>query len=215
MSLRIITQPTAEPLSLEEALNHLNVSLGDMHLDAWLGGAITQAREKAEDELETCLTDAVYEFTVDSFHPHHRYDDVRRSYTWHRTGYRLPPECQAIELPLGDVGRVISVVYVDTNGATQTLDRTLYVFDGNQRTPIIWRAYGQSWPSTRCQSGAVTVTFQGRYSETASPPVRVPEVIKGAMKLMLSTWNEDREGAMDLPQGAASLLGKRRLGMGV
>lgn len=215
MNLRIITQPTAEPMTLEEALHHLNVSLGDQHLDAWLVSAITQAREKAEDELETCLTDAVYEFQVDSFHPHQRYDHANTSYVWHRGGFRLPHNCHAIELPIGDIGRVASVTYIDANGDQQTLDPTLYVFDGNQRTPIIWRAYGQSWPSTRCQQGAVTVTFQGRYTETGSPPVHVPEVVKGAMKLMLSTWNEDREGATDMPPGAMSLLGKRRLGMGV
>lgn len=215
MNLAIITPPTAEPMSLEEALVHLNVSLGDMHLDPWLASAITQAREKAEDETERCLTDAIYEFKVDSFYPHQRYDHAHRSYVWHRGGYRLPHDCHAIELPLGDIGRVISVTYIDANGDEQTLDPAVYTFDGNQRSPIIWRAYGAAWPSTRCQPDAVTVTFQGRFTETASPPVRVPEVIKGAMKLMLSTWNEDREGAMDIPPGVLSLLGKRRLGMGV
>lgn len=220
MNLRIITEPTTEPMLLEEALQHLNVSLGDEHLDAWLLGAIKTAREHAEDTVETCLTDAVYEYAVDSFYPHrtwhgNAYGPNQNEYRQSRCSYRVPYGAQAIELPLGDVGAVRSITYIDTNGAQQTLDPALYVFDGNQRSPIIWRAYGQTWPSTRCQPGAVTVTFQGRYSLTASPPVYVPAVIKHAMKVMLSAWDVDREGAMDIPPAALSLLGKRRIGMGV
>jgi uncharacterized phiE125 gp8 family phage protein len=189
MNLRVITPATGEPLVLGEVMAALNIALDDRHQDEWFNRKITAARQAAEEFLNWPLTDAVYEFRTDSFG-------------------------SAIVLPLGNIGTVSAITYVDTDGAVQTLAPADYVFVDHPREPIIRRAYGVSWPSTRVQQGAVVVTFQGKYSETTSPPVSVPEMVKAAMEVMIAKWDRDREDG-GVPQGAYDIMQPLRLGLGV
>jgi hypothetical protein len=99
MNLRMITPPTAEPLSLEEALTHLNVSLGDSHLDARTRANITTAREDAEEFLEVTLTDAIYEFRFDGFYPQYPVDFYWNCRT--ETYQRYPYSHFGVALPIG------------------------------------------------------------------------------------------------------------------
>jgi uncharacterized phiE125 gp8 family phage protein len=91
---------------------------------------------------------------------------------------------------------------VDTDGTTQTLSTSRYQVDAKRRPGRMRPAYGYSWPATRPSTvNAVTVTFVAGYGPAAS----VPESVRQAIRLAVSTWNLNREEAT-LPAGAEQLL---------
>lgn len=218
MNLRIVTPATAEPLTLGDAMQHMNIDLDDRHGDDVIRRQISAARQAAEEFLCFPLTDAVYEYRLDGFTWNIDgmpwWDNRTSSYTY---GSR-----SGVALPLGRIGSVLSVKYIDASGVEQTLSPSVYAFDDHPRGPVVRLAYGQSWPATRSEANAVRVRFSGVYSETTSPPNPVPESIKNAMGLMLAHWHENREAvvvgqqsAVEVPMGAMYLMQPHRLGMGV
>lgn len=93
-----------------------------------------------------------------------------------------------IDLPDGDVTSVDEVRYIDTNGAVQTVSN--YILNENRLTP----AYGETWPETRAQIGAVTIIYTAGYTPEGSPPEdTTPEPIKQAMYLMIGDMYDNRE----------------------
>lgn len=208
INLRIVTQPTAEPLTLQEAMEQMNISLDDRHKDEWILRNIKAARRSAEEFLNRSLTDAVYELRIDRF-------------TCPRSHCHLY-ESTAIPLPIGDIGSIVSVKYIDTDGDEQTLDPADYVFDDNPDAPVVRRAYGACWPRTRCEANAVRIRFRGRYSEINSPTLSPSEDLKQGMLMMLGHVDVNREAvvaqagsAVEIPMGAKFLLQPYRLGVGV
>ena len=197
-NLRMVTPPTAEPLTLEEVMGALNLALDDRHLDDWLRRKIRGAREAAEEILEFPLTDAIYE--------------------WRRAGF-----AGEMPLPLGNIGAITEIAYIDANGDTQTLDPAVYVFDDNPRGPRVLRAGGASWPVTASRPDAVSIRFQGSYSESTDPPNPPPEMIKHALEMLIGHWHENREAVIaesrgqtvEVPLGVRDLLRSQRVFIGV
>ena len=120
-----------------------------------------------------------------------------------------------IDLPDGDVSSVDQVAYIDTDGNSQTVGD--YILSENRLTP----AYGEKWPSTRAQLGAVTITYTAGYLPTGSPPEdSTPEPIKQAIYLMIGDYYENREAGSQgneyrINPTAESLLFPYRLDLGV
>lgn len=199
MNLRQITEPSAEPLSLETArLQVRSDETGAGIEDALLLGWIKSARQSAEKFLGMILTDAGYELRIDAL-----------------------PSCSVILLPVAPVGSVTGIEYVDTDGATQTLDPALYVFDNNPQAPAIRLVFAQSWPATRTQANAVTITFEGYYAANVSPPRYIEQPILSAMQLIVHDLYRNRGQVVlgrtvdMIPTGAQSLMQPYRLSMGV
>lgn len=81
----------------------------------------------------------------------------------------------AVVIPASPVIAVTSVQYVDTDGATQTLDPANYALIDRLDTPSLFPAYGKSWPAARSFPGAVSITFEAGYGadmETIPAPLR-------------------------------------------
>jgi len=133
MNIREVTLPTAEPISLVEAKTHLKgvVAVSE---DALIAGLIGTAREQAEALLNRAI--------------------VAR--TWEKLLDRFP---DAIELPWAPVRSVISLKYLDANGAQQTLSPASYTVDKQRDAGWIVPAYGLGWPVTRCDINAVRVRY--------------------------------------------------------
>ena len=98
------------------------------------------------------------------------------------------PPC--IEIRQTPVQSITSIQYVDTDGATQTLDASLYSADLYSRVCRILPAWGQSWPSTRAVPNAVTVTYVAGYGDDESD---VPERIRTAIKMIVASTYENRQ----------------------
>lgn len=167
---RLVTPPTVEPVSLDEAKEHLRVLSDDT--DAEIESMIVAARQMVESgeswSLERSLITTTWRVVLDRF-----------------------PKC--IELPRPPLISVSSITYVDTNGTTQTLSPSLYQVDSHNEPGRIVPAYGQVWPVTRDQINAVTVTYTAGYGATAAS---VPMGIKQAILLCLGDLESYRQGTI-------------------
>ena len=81
----------------------------------------------------------------------------------------------AIDLQLPGVSAIVSVKYIDSDGAEQTLAPTALSLTASSFAGWLFPAYGERWPSACCTPGSVRVRFIAGYGDTAAD---VPEDIK-------------------------------------
>lgn len=202
MTYRITEQPSAEPLTLEEAREHLRVTPYGSPLvhpdDDYIEALVVAARKFCEEYTRRALPTQTIRFPLDSFDGN-------------------------IYVPLQPVQSISSITYIDTDGAQQTLATSVYELDEYRGEMVL--KYGQSWPNTRDQVNAVTITAVVGYTDGQSPDTNpLPEDIKCAMKLIIGNLYEHRtqdvvSGSQlnfnSLPMGVYSLLQPYRLEMGL
>jgi uncharacterized phiE125 gp8 family phage protein len=165
MSLKLITPPAAEPVTLIEAKAHLRVSISDD--DTLIGMLIKAAREACEHELGRALITQTWELALDVF----------------PEGFRLPyPSVQS----------VASVKYVDPDGTLQTLADTEYALDNHSEPAYLVPAYGKAWPATRAEPNAVRVQYLAGFGDAGTD---VPEVLRQWILLQAAHWYGSREAA--------------------
>lgn len=170
--LTLVEAPTLQPITLQEAKDHLHVE-SDWQ-DSFIDSAIAAASEWAELYTSRAFIRQTWELTLDCF----------------------PEE---IKIPMAPILEVSSIYYVDTDGIETLLDPSLYDTALKGYPPRIVPSYGNSWPSTRAQPEAVAVTFIAGYSPDGSPEdlrANVPESIKNAIKLLVADLFENRDGAI-------------------
>ena len=144
MSLKLITAPTQEPVTLGEAKDHLRVDNADD--DALISALILAARQWAEEYTGRQFVTATWDWMMDGF-------------------------CNTFMVPLPPLQSVTSIKYLDTAGAEQTLASSTYRVDAVSEPGRIALDYGQSWPSTYPVINAVTVRFVAGYT-TVPEPIR-------------------------------------------
>ena len=88
--------------------------------------------------------------------------------TWDLKLDRFP--CWTIHVPKPTLQSVVSISYVDTDGATQTLDPSTYLVDTSSTPARITPVFGGIWPVTLYQNNAVTVRFVAGYGLAAAIP---------------------------------------------
>lgn len=177
MALRKIADASVEPVTLAEAKAHLNVF--ETTRDAYITSLITVARTECEELLQRTLLTTTWELSLDAF------PDV-------------------IELLMPRVIAVSSVKYYDTAGVLQTLSAPLYLVDDRNEPGAIVPAYGLTWPATREQLNAVTVTYTAGYGAAATA---VPAPIKQWILLAMGTLFDNRERDVVTPGVVAVELG--------
>jgi len=123
---------------------------------------IAAVRHRTEQYLGKTLITSTWEYKLDAF------DDV-------------------ICLPMGPVQSITTVAYTDTAGDPQTF--TDFQVDKQGR---LKPAYGFTWPSTRDELDAVTIT----YIAGELTPGDVPEDIKLAMLLEIGAYDVGRENVI-------------------
>jgi uncharacterized phiE125 gp8 family phage protein len=186
MQHKLITSPIQEPLTLTEVKLHLRIDSEDE--DFLLASLISAAREHCENFTGRQFITATYEQYLNYF----------------------PRE---IVLPKSPLQTITSIKYTDENGILQTLAASYYsVIDLNPGR--ITLAYGQQWPSTRCDYNTVIVKYVAGYG---SNPNNVPASIREAMKLLIGNWYENRESVVvgtivtKLPDAVEALLWANRM----
>jgi uncharacterized phiE125 gp8 family phage protein len=180
MGLALITAPTAEPLTVNEA--KLDGKIEYTQDDALILSMIITARQLAEHKTGRQLMTATYDFTLDCFP------------AWNGHTITLGRRGQIL-LPLPPLQSVISITYVDPSGATQTLATTEYVVDGantnDDKCPPgkVFPAYDKRWPDTRRQPNAVKIRLVNGYGN----PAKVPEAIRRWMLMRIGAMDKNRE----------------------
>jgi uncharacterized phiE125 gp8 family phage protein len=173
MAVKLITGPTDEPVSLDEAKAHLRAESDD---DALIASLIATARQSVETITGRALMPQTWELALDEFP--------------RRLGRSCPDaHVEAIDLPKPPIISLQSVKYVDTNGALQTLAEAAYQLDDYSEPARLLPAYGTSWPAARRQPNAVLIRFQAGYADAAS----VPQQIKQWMLMRIGAMYENRE----------------------
>lgn len=199
MGLTVTVAPVNKPISLEEAKEHLRIVTTDH--DDYINELILGFVDMAEGYMNRAIVTQTLEYTLDSF----------------------PDE---IILPRAPVQSITSIQYVDTDGATQNFSD--YQADlTHQSMPRVKPSYGNSWPSTRDQYAAVTVTYIAGYGDGEhgnggqghSPHANfgIPHDIHYAAYMTVATWFEYREDVIvgaavnALPETAKRLLDPYRI----
>ena len=164
MTLRLITPPALEPVSLTEAKLHLRVDGSDE--DDLITALIVAARQAAEHQLDRALVTQTWERRFDAF-----------------------PAAE-LELGMPPVQSITSVTYYDADEVLQTMDAADYALDAYRLPGWAVPAYGTTWPSTLDTPNAVRVRFVAGYGDTASD---VPEAIRQWMLMRIGTLYKHRE----------------------
>ena len=191
-----LEQPKAEALTLDEVKQQCRVDDDDDN--AFLTRCIKAARQMVEgpEGAGLGIVAAQWKMTLDCF----------------------PTE---IRIPMGPVIQIDGITYVDGAGVEQTVPSGSYHWRKGFLEARIQPAVGASWPATRDQLGAVTVTFTAGYpgTEKETPDLSmVPESLRVAMLMLIAHWNENRETSIvgeipaDVQFGFAAILNQFRVG---
>jgi len=174
-SLRTITPPAEEPLSLDEVRLHLRITQTDE--EDLLQSYLSALRIHAEKILDLAFLTQTLEWAIDAF-PVVDFCDGYED-TW-----------AAIELPRPPLQSVTSITYVDPAGAPQALSAGLYLVDTRSTPGRIVPAFGQNWPAIREQPSSVVVKYVAGSLNVGV----LPEDQKQMMRLAVGTLFQFREG---------------------
>ena len=202
--LKLVTAPTAEPVTLTEAKEHLRVEQ-DAENDLILR-QLRACREFAEKYTGRQLMTATFDLFLDDWPA---LSGLRRTEAGGYVGGDLL-------LPRPPLQSVTSVKYYDADGTEQTWDSANYLVEANDDEPgRVVRAYGVSWPSIQDRPSAITVRFIAGYSAASA----VPQAMKEAILLLLGSRHAQREATVapiggqyaELPVGFKELLDAYRV----
>lgn len=115
--------------------------------------------------------------------------------------------CDGVELERIPATSIVSVKYLDTTGAQQTLDPSRYTLDDyNSQRHWLLPTYDTDWPDTIDSPNAVKVLYQ-------AGAAALPSSVQAAILLMVGHLDQNREavavglsGAVELPLGVKALL---------
>lgn len=168
MSLKLITPPALEPVTLAEANLHLRIS--GAAEDALITALITAARQHAEHITERAFVTQTWELALDAF-----------------------PAAE-IRLPKPALLSIVSVKYDDTAAVEQTLAGSAYTADVHAQPGWLLPAVGATWPGTLDAANAVRIRYTAGYGPAAAD---VPAGIKAWMLLRIGALYRNREELAD------------------
>lgn len=169
MTLKLITPPAVEPITLAEVKVQCRVDTDITTDDALLTGLAVAAREACEHELGRALIDQVWERTLDVF------------------------PCSGIALGMPPVSGIVSITYIDGDGAEQVLDPSASTLDNaSDSEAFALPAAGTEWPDTGEYLNAVKVRFTCGFGAAGTD---VPQAIRAWILLKTAALYVGGEGA--------------------
>lgn len=189
--LELVSGPAAEPVTLDEAKAHLRVQVADD--DALITGLIIAARRLVEARLNRSLISTTWDYFLDAFPWGGGYFNraIRANGPDPGNPNWLPGFVQPVVLPRPPLLSIVSVLYVDMAGVSQSLDFSGFVVSLGSPGGIA-PAFTTQWPQVQPRPDAIAIRFTAGYGATAAS---VPETIKLAMKMLIGAWYENREAA--------------------
>lgn len=167
-NVRVYTEPTQEPVSILEAIDHLRVSSDEEN--ALIGRIVTAARRTAEMISRRALVTRTLDALLD---------------TW--------PRGSAIELAYPPLQSITSVTYIDSDGGSNVMSSADYFADAHSEPGRLVLAYNASWPSATLRpAAAITIRYVAGYGD----PDDVPDHYKQAIMLLVGHFYENREAVI-------------------
>lgn len=187
MAIKMITSPVVEPITLEEAKQHLRVDGNDD--DLLIVSLIKQAREWCENFQNRRYLTQTIELVLDTF-----------------------PEGNAIVFNnCSPVQNVESIKYYDTASKEYIFDSSNYIVDTDSFVNRIVLGYCKLWPTISLQpANAIRIKFTAGYGDTAE---KLPESIKWAIILQMKLLYDDYrpEEKIKLEEARNALLSMNRV----
>lgn len=221
-NVRLVTPPTGEQLTLAEVRDHLRLisysSPPFYEEDNLLNGFISVAREWCEWWTMRAIAPQTFELGLGGF------PSASATSTTDSADALLFTWDDGILLPYGaPLISVEQVVYDDGSGIETPMDSGGYYVDEFQQPARLYTSPSTSWPTAQASNRrAVRIRYTAGYDlPGTSPMVNVlPFSIKAAMLLVIGHLYENRENTsevsvQEIPLGAASLLERYRLRMGM
>lgn len=186
MILTLVTAPQTEPVSLDEAKDHLRVTTNDD--DVKITGYITAARKWVENHTSRALITQTWDMWIKSF----------------------PLSTEAIYIPKAPMQSVTSITYVDSNGSDQTVTSSIYTADTDSDPGRVYLAYDQSWPTARWQEKAVKIRYAAGYGDD---PDDIPrDIIEGLLLQLQILYDQPTDiSAQALEMARDSLINPYRV----
>lgn len=190
-TLKLITPPAAEPVSLTEAKSHLRVV--NSAEDADINRYIEVARDQVEMITRRALVTQTWELVLQAF-----------------------PASTVIKLPKAPLQSVTSVKYTTLAGVESTFDSSNYLVDTVSQPGRIRLRHDKAWPGDELQEiNGVVIRFVAGYGAAAAVPVWA----KQAILLYVGDFYENREdtlisqgvNSVPLPNGVESLIYGRKV----
>ena len=121
-----------------------------------------------------------------------------------------------IHAPVSSLVSVTTISYEAPDNTTTTMDSDDYDLDISREPGRIVTAYSESWPATRSEINAVTVTYVAGYGASADD---TPDAIKAAVLMLIAHLYENRESVtmtarvepFEVPMGVKMLFSPYRV----
>jgi len=185
-SIRRITDPVVEPVTVAEAKAHLRVDVDFTDDDLYIQSLISAARMHVETVSDRTLIRSQWQIKFDVFP------------SWD------------IELPHPPImPDAVSVSYVPSDAASQPVPFTNFRTDRDSTPAVIRPQWNGSWPSARGAENDVTVTYWSGYGDSGQS---VPAPARHCILLLVGHWYSTREavvlgGMNPVPMAVDILMG--------
>jgi uncharacterized phiE125 gp8 family phage protein len=183
MRVKLKTEPTIEPVTVNEMKTHLHMDSDVTAEDTYLSSLIIAARTQVEQHTRRALITQTWYQYLDSF-----------------------PSDNYIKLPFGELSSVTSVKYKTSAGVETALTvTTQYLVDSDAEPGRIVLPYSVSWPSFTAYSvNPIIIEFICGYGVHSN----VPESLKAAIKLIVGDLYE---GNFEVNEAAQNLMRSYKL----
>ncbi len=184
MALSLVTDVTAEPVTLDEQKLHLRIDTDDD--DSYISSCIVAARHWIEGQTKRAIMDQTWDYGIDYAWP--------VKFGTHRIDFPLNP------VAAQGSPETISITYVDDDGASQTLATSQYTIAARRHGSYIVPAFNITWPSVRWVPDAITVQFVAGDSDN------IPQELHRAVMILAGHYHEKRETAIEAPAAVEALI---------
>ena len=191
---KVTTEPTAEPLSLQEVKEYLRVD--DATDERVVQPLIIAARQFAESHMNRALMQQTITLSLDAV-----VDQDEPLYEGMRTAPDLNYYKNYLVLPKSPVQSVTSVKTYDDNDTATTMAATKYYVDTQREPARIVLRTGETFPTALRVANAIEVVYVAGYTSAYA----VPEPIRLGMLQHIAYMYEHR-GDMYEAQAAPTLM---------
>jgi uncharacterized phiE125 gp8 family phage protein len=171
MGRKLITAPAQDPVTVAEIKEYYRGIDGN-EMDATIGNLIKAARDAAQNYQNRAFFTQTWEFSFDRF------------------------PTMPIEIPLPPLQNLVSVKYIDSDGAEHTMDLNDFIVDKRSEPGRVAFKSGKSWPYVQLQSiDSVIFQFTAGHNDIN----KVPQLVKHAY-LLYVTYFLDHPDAEEPPK---------------
>lgn len=175
--------PAVEPVTIEEAKNHLRVDQDLIEDDGLIRMLISAARRFAEDYTGRSFLNQKWCFVADRFPG-------------------APGVSSEILLRRGPVQSIESIQYL-SEGVWKNMDPSQYVLDPSGAVARVAPAAGCSWPLAARQLASVKISYAAGFGASVD---KVPEEVRHWILLRMTTLYQNREEVATLSKGKIESL---------